>query len=367
MQLPDYFNRPQQPTELRKSYEHYVAQNPKARQRDIARSLGASEADLVDEQLGLHSIRLRPDFKNLLNELPGLGYIMNLTRNDYAVHERKGCYQNINIHGSMGLVIADDKKIDLRLFLAKWKYVYAVREETSQGDRYSLRFFDASGMAIQKIFLQPNSHYDHFRSLLETYVSNDQNTHIDFLNKPTDDDNANQGHDFDKEALKQDWQSMTDVHQFVHLLKKHKVSRLQAFHSAGKEYAEEFSPQVLESILTEAAASQLPIMCFVGNRGGIQIFSGTITKVKAMGPWLNIIDPEFNLHLMENGITEAWLVRKPTADGIVTSLEFYDASGNQVVQFFGVRKEGFHENPQWTQLAESVLLHGAPYKQSTVA
>ncbi len=367
MQLPDYFNRPYQPTELRKSYEHYVAQNPKARQRDIARSLSVNEADLVDEQLGLQSIRLRPDFKNLLNELPGLGYIMNLTRNDYAVHERKGCYQTIKIHGSMGLVIADDKKIDLRLFLAQWQYVYAVREETKHGDSYSLQFFDASGTAIQKIFLQPTSHYDHFRSLLETYVSDDQNTPIDFLNKPAGHDNPHQGHHFDQEALKHDWQSMTDVHQFVHLLKKHNVTRLQAFRSAGKEYAEEFSPQVLESILTEAAVSQLPIMCFVGNRGGIQIFSGTINKIKSVGPWLNILDPEFNLHLMANGMTEAWLVRKPTADGIVTSLEFYDASGNQVVQFFGVRKEGFHENPLWTQLAESVLLHGASYKQFTVA
>ncbi|MGH1486532.1 MAG: hemin-degrading factor [Cellvibrionaceae bacterium] len=365
MQLADYFSRPFQDTELRSSYKKFIALYPKTRQRDVAQALSVSEAALIDEQLGLQSIRLKTDFKALIEDLPKLGYIMNLTRNNYAVHERKGEYQNININGPMGLVIADDKKIDLRLFLSKWKHVYAVRENTKQGDRYSLQFFDQSGVAIQKIFLQEKSNFDHYRYLLESYVSDHQSESIVFVGKPSD--IAIASTEVNAQQLVIDWQSMTDVHQFIHILKKHKVERQQAFRIVGSEYAEDFSPAELERILVSAAEMQLPIMCFVGNSGGIQIFSGKINKVKAMGPWLNILDPEFNLHLMETGIAEAWLVRKPTIDGIVTSLEFYDIDGNQVVQFFGQRQERHKENPLWTQLAESVLANNVPYKQSTVA
>jgi hypothetical protein len=46
-----------------------------------------------------------------------------------------------------------------------------------------------------------------------------------------------------------------------------------------------------------------------------------------MGPWLNVLDPGFNLHLREDLIASAWIVRKPTADGVVSSLELFDAGG----------------------------------------
>jgi hypothetical protein len=37
-------------------------------------------------------------------------------------------------------------------------------------------------------------------------------------------------------------------------------------------------------------------MCFVGNRGCIQIHTGPVKNIKIMGPWLNVMDPGFNLH-----------------------------------------------------------------------
>lgn len=309
---------------------------------------------MINQQLGVQSIRLKTDFNALIEDLLGLGYIMNLTRNPFAVHERKGCYQNIKIFGSMGLVIAEDKKIDLRLFLSHWKHVYAVRETLKQGDRYSLQFFDECGTAIQKIFLQPESSLEYFESLLKQYANDDQLSDVSYVNSLPKKKHADPA-TIDNEQLRQAWQAMTDVHQFVHLLRKHNVDRQQAFKVVGDQFAQEFAANELERVLVVVAEIQLPIMCFVGNRASIQIFSGQINNVKRLGPWLNILDEEFNLHLMETGIDKAWLVRKPTVDGIITSLEFYDVDGNQVVQFFGKREEGQLENADWRQLAESVL------------
>ena len=43
------------------------------------------------------------------------------------------------------------------------------------------------------------------------------------------------------------------------------------------------------------------------------------------GPWLNVLDPTFNLHLREDRIAAAWVVRKPSVNGDIHSLELYDA------------------------------------------
>lgn len=354
MTLSALFDRPLNDNQLRKNYQFYLECHPKSRQRDIANALFITEASMVDEQLGVQSLRLDDKFENLLNRLPKLGYIMTLMRNNYAVHERKGIYQNIRVSGKMGLVIADDRKIDLRLFLSQWKYAFAVREVLQSEERYSLQFFNQAGVAIQKIYMQAESKLQEYHDLIRDHINVDQKSNIEFMSSIIVND-FSKDDEVDQQQLLREWRKMTDVHQFMGLLRRHNVDRQQAFRLVGSEYAEEFSPKQMELVLEQAAERQIPIMCFVGNQGGIQIHSGVINKVKAMGPWLNILDPEFNLHLLETGIATAWLVRKPSVDGMITSLELYDEKGRQVVQFFGQRAEGRPENPYWSRLAESVL------------
>jgi hypothetical protein len=69
-----------------------------------------------------------------------------------------------------------------------------------------------------------------------------------------------------------------------------------------------------------------------------------------MGPWLNVLDPGFNLHLREDLIASAWIVRKPTADGVVSSLELFDAGGCTIAMLFGERHAGQAEQPAWRAL-----------------
>ena len=92
-------------------------------------------------------------------------------------------------------------------------------------------------------------------------------------------------------------------------------------------------------------------MVFVRNRGMIQIHSGPVKKIKEMNQWLNVLDPEFNLHLRQDLIAESWIVEKPTEDGVVTSLEIFDSEGEQIVTFFGARKPGKPELKGWKEIA----------------
>jgi putative hemin transport protein len=111
--------------------------------------------------------------------------------------------------------------------------------------------------------------------------------------------------------------------------------------------------------LEHAAAVSLPIMVFVGNRGCIEIHTGPVSKVKVMGPWLNVLDPSFNLHLRQDRVASAFVVTKPTVDGPVTSLELFDAAGENIALLFGKRKPGLPEDPAWRAFAHTLPAAGA--------
>ena len=107
-------------------------------------------------------------------------------------------------------------------------------------------------------------------------------------------------------------------------------------------------------------------MVFVGSPGCIQIHSGPVKRIEPMDirgvQWLNVIDPNFNLHLREDSIAHVWRVEKPTSDGVVTSVEAFDHAGELMAMFFGARKPGKPELEEWRSLTRklTVLEAAAP-------
>ncbi|MFW5689919.1 MAG: ChuX/HutX family heme-like substrate-binding protein, partial [Spirochaetota bacterium] len=63
--------------------------------------------------------------------------------------------------------------------------------------------------------------------------------------------------------------------------------------------------------------------------------------------------PEVHLHIRETHLAEAWVVRKPTEQDTVTSVEIYSNDGRLALQLFGVRGEAGREDPRWREIAES--------------
>ena len=81
-------------------------------------------------------------------------------------------------------------------------------------------------------------------------------------------------------------------------------------------------------------------MIFVGSRGCIQIHSGPIERLVETHGWFNVLDPDFNLHLREPAVARVFSVRKPTDDGVVTSIEAFDGRDRNILLMFGERKPG---------------------------
>ncbi len=150
------------------------------------------------------------------------------------------------------------------------------------------------------------------------------------------------------EGFQKGWLATGDTHEFFGLLKKFGVGRHQALRLAPQGYSQAVSIEATQKMLEAASAKQVPIMVFVGSPGCLQIHTGPVTNIKRFGGnWINVLDDKFNFHLNETLVANAWAVRKATRDGDVTSLELFDAQGENLVLFFGKRKPGEPEDPAW--------------------
>ena len=143
------------------------------------------------------------------------------------------------------------------------------------------------------------------------------------------------------------------------LLRDHTLSRARALELGEPEFTRRLAVDAYAAIVDEAKAREIPIMVFVGNRGGVQIYTGPVKNVVRKDGWFNILEKSFNLHLLESRVTSAWLVRKPTVDGVVTSIELMGEHGEEIVQFFGKRKPGNPELSTWRGLVEGFAAKAA--------
>jgi putative hemin transport protein len=350
--LPDAASRTTTlaPHRLREDFLR-IKNEKKLRNREAAHALGVSEGEALAAFVGEHVVRLEPRFVELFEEMPVLGAVMALTRNETAVHEKDGTFEAMSHDGPVGLALGS--AIDLRIFYRNWASGFAVREATAHGVMKSLQFFDAQGHAVHKVFLRDHSNHAAFDALVERWCMGDQVPGLEVAAAPQPaavlPDSA-----IDVAGFRAAWSEMTDTHQFFGMLRKFGLARTQALRLADRDFAYPVAVDSLRRVLEGAAATALPIMVFVGNHGMIQIHTGPVQTIRSMGPWLNVLDPGFNLHVREDLIAQAWIVRKPTSDGIVTSLELFDSRGENVAMLFGARKPGTRELEGWRELAASL-------------
>jgi len=334
--------------DIQKAYAELRDEAPNIRARDAASRLGVTEAALVASDVTGPALALRPEWQSLIRRLPELGPVMALTRNENAVHERHGRYEDVSSGPGHILVLGPD--IDLRLFPGNWAHAYAVG-----GARPSIQIFDRDGVAAHKIYaVKDRTLMDQWFDLIVGMIDPDPaQPPLSVVPQATPAFESN----VNAETLRADWLALQDTHDFFPMLRRHKASRRQAFALAGADLAQAIDADGAVACLTEAAEAEIPIMIFVGNRTAIQIHTGPVRRLAASpGGWFNVLDPEFNLHLRTTGIAQAWRVVKPTADGPVTSIELLDADGEMIAQFFGARKPGLPERSDWRNLVADIAL-----------
>ena len=346
------------PEDLRAAFAAARASGKRA--KEAAESIGSSEGAAVAAHCGEHAyppkaIALAGPWIDLLKALEPCGPLMGLTRNESTVHEKTGVYTNLSAmgpSGAMGLALGDD--IDLRLFFSQWHAGFAVTELAANPQNrpnVSLQFFDAHGLAVHKIFQRDGTDRAAFEAVVQRFTSaTSPAVFTPAVPAPASQPDAA----IDVAGLGEAWAALQDTHEFFGILKKFGAERQQSLRLVQGRFTQSLSTMAPRELLQSASFDGVPIMVFVGSRGCIQIHTGPVKRIEPMDirgvQWLNVIDPTFNLHLREDFISHVWRVEKPTADGVVTSVEVFDHAGELMAMFFGARKPGQSELQSWRDL-----------------
>ena len=359
------------PATLAERWSTLRTEQPKLQIRDAARALGVSEAQLLATNIGKGVTRLQADGnqpREIMRAALDLGIVQAITRNENGVIETTGVASKFKQAGDKSEQ-ADARQdpetearqrniaggylggqIDLRFHFENWKYAFAVEQAGRDGKpTRSLQFFDANGTAVHKIYLRNEPGVTVYDKLVATFRMPQQSAELNVLAvapKAAEKPDA----EIDVKEFQLAWKDMTDVHQFAQIMREFHLSREQALRLAPAGVVERVTPQALRTLLENAAKDKVAIMVFLGNEGLTQIYSGKIEKTMAAGGFFNVLDPDFNLHIRDTALRSGWVVKR----GGVTSVEFFDNDGTQVVSFFGVRARGKPQPQAWVDLADSL-------------
>jgi putative hemin transport protein len=351
-------------TAIRDAWVDLVREKPKLRQRDAAEALGVSEGELVASRCGDGVHRLRPQWRDLLSSLAALGPVKTITRNTWAVHETVGVYEDLTFVGDVALVQSEG--LDLRLLLDRWASGFAVSDRTGNAIRHSIQFYDAAGLAVHKIYPEDGFDLAAFSALVQRFAAQDER-------KASNGSGAGAGRNGDetrglsgspgparrltseeRRALVDDWSRLEDTHDFGAMLVRHRIDRAAAMAAAEGVHTRRIGSASFGGALDRLRDAAVPVMVFVGNPGAVQIHTGVFGNVRRLGEWMNILDPHFNLHVVESGIDSLWIVTKPTRDGTITSIEAYAADGTEIAVLYGKRKPGIPELAAWREAVEAI-------------
>ena len=313
---------------------------------ELADQLGLPEAALIEAELGHGATRIDATLSRLFPAIETLGEVMALTRNRSCVIEKIGRYSEFHdgTHAAMTL----DPEIDMRMFPRHWVHGFAVDID----GRRSIQVFDASGVAVHKVHLREGSDLAAFAALTADLALPDQESLSDYAPRP-----APEGARIVEDrvdTLREEWGRMTDTHQFNTLVRRLKMNRLGAYRAAGAPFVRQLAVSSVPTMFETVRDREMQVMLFVGNRGCIEIHSGRLANLRPMGPWFNVLDERFNLHLRSDHLAEIWAVDKPTRRGAALSVEAFDADGELIFQCFGMRPEKGGDADAWANLVGSL-------------
>jgi putative hemin transport protein len=326
------------------------ADHAQLRDRDFADKFNITEAQLVAAFSGAGVTRIEANPDVVFPRLEELGEVMALTRNDSCVIEKVGRYSHYQggVHASLVLT----EEIDLRLFPRHFVTAFAVERDGKNGTARSLQFFDAAGDAVHKIHLREASDLAAWDRIVADLALPEQSDTLEVAPR-TPPEGAKS--DPDKvDVLRAEWAKMTDTHQFLRLCSKLKMNRLGAYRIAGEPLARKLPTDTVTPMLEAVREQEIEVMIFVGNRGCIEIHGGPVRNLREMGPWQNILDPGFDLHLRLDHVAEVWAVNKPTKRGDAVSYEAFDADGTILFQVFGRRTDDNDSRPAWDAIVAAL-------------
>ncbi len=310
-----------------------------------------SEAEALALRCGDGAVRLNGgNWKGFLKAMPQLGVVLCHTSNRAVVHERVGPYRWVRFIFNAGQT--GGPEVDLRLFMQNWVYGFSVTDSDGDETRKSFQFFNKYGELLHKVSLLSESNVAAFEAITARYRSSDQGRGMTVLPRRRRAEKPDE--EVDIEQFHGKWRKMWDTHQFFGLHKKFGLGRLQALRLGPPELVHPLELNAARRLFEVAAEDRFGFMTFSGNSGCLQIYNGAASDLSKSGDWFCVREGGFTLNIHEPSIAHAYVVKKPTLFGIVSSVELFDAQGENVAVFYGKRGRLEREHADWRRVVEKM-------------
>ncbi|AHF02351.1 hypothetical protein THIAE_08140 [Thiomicrospira aerophila AL3] len=338
----------------------------KKRARNAAQLMGISELMyvLLGDLQKIHFIR-KQDFKPLLQAFSGQ-FAMALTRNDAVVLEHTGelCYECY----ASGLVGWSQQDWLAEFDLSCWHYAIWLGADS----RPSLQFYDASGEALHKLFVVDQTDRQGFMNAIAPFLMNPQDwaREVGVEGDPArssreagierwlfmklqaclkEHESVKSCRLIDKEALLLDWRLLSHRDNIGSLFKQYKITR-PAGYALLSEGVFQLDTSALGQIFNHVRDKHLAVKITVANAGAIQTHRGLVNKLVTVGPWFNVLDPAFNMHLMETEVASIWLLTKGFDDDFAAHIECFDHQERLIISIAPCATERPADDQEWWNL-----------------
>ena len=274
--------------------------NRKIRIRDAAFKLGVSEAELLSAEIDNEStFYLKVDSALIfLKSLLDIDRIMLLIRNDYVVHEKTVDCQDIDFDIDFIYFKNKNKDILLKFTIESISHIFFQKKMHAGKELRSFQLFNDNGNSILKIYLKGKSknrfdkiandykaEYKYELQQLEGRVSNSNiKVKIPLINDSS----------YSKEAV-----------------------RLEG--------------SILRRLLNKASDDKSPMQIHAIGLNSIQYHRDIVKNIVDYGPWINVIDKNFNVHILENELSQCILFKYNQNNKEIYSIEFFDSNSNHLL------------------------------------
>ena len=285
--------------------------NKKVRIKDAAEILSTNEAALLSTEIGEKIYFLKiSNFEDFFIQLSNIDKVMFLIRSQYVVHETTIIPSQIKYLNNKLIL---NNKPDYSLIdydIKSFKYAFYEQKKHSGRTLKSFQFFNQFGTAVLKIYLRGKKDLE-FNQIAETFYT-----------------------DYAYE-LQEEISSKPLIRQFSEFY--YSEYGIDNNFINKTDYEKNFLRKLLE-LLTD---NKIPIRIHAFGENIFQQYSGKIKKLIDFGPWINIMDKNFNLHVLEEKITRTTVSHLISNENKLLTISFLDDNNYKVLEFGPV--EGFED------------------------
>ena len=287
--------------DLKKAYTSFIKkpENEKLRIKDIANHLKVSEAELLSCQIDSSNLKYLKilDYNIFFKDLFKSKKVMFLIRSNYIVHEKVVICSEIEYHKNK--IFYKDKKSLIDFNYHKIENSFFEKKIHQNKPLLSFQFFDKYGHAILKIFLKSKD-YNIFESLA------------------------------DKFSFTYDYSLQKNLYQNNEIIDQKKSINLDSQKNQNTKKIKTDN-LILRTILEYASQNKFPIQIHASGNHSVQYHFGLVRNIMDFGPWINVIDKNFNIHVMENKISNNFITINEINGKCFYQIQILDENNNLIL------------------------------------